>query len=142
MSSTNEVWSLQKNYSNFIRQYNINRPLTEMGLSVSGRFMSGKIIVYLLWLSFSGLRKRLMVDTEHTEHLTEDLTVIYNNGSHIVILRLQADMAFFPVKGLDRCGIVNQGNHHIAVPRRSTALYEYLIAVIDSRVDHGISAYL
>ncbi|ERI66449.1 hypothetical protein HMPREF1548_05682 [Clostridium sp. KLE 1755] len=38
MSSTNEVWSLQKNYSNFIRQYNIKRPLTEMGLSVSGRF--------------------------------------------------------------------------------------------------------
>ena len=115
-----------KNYSNFIRQYNIKRPLTEMGLSVSGRFTSGKISVYLLWLSFSGLRKRLMVDTEHTEHLYQGILQSFTiMGSHIVILRLQADMAFFPCKGLDRCGIVNQGNHHIAVPRRSTALYEY-----------------
>ena len=54
-----------------------------------------------------------MVDTEHTEHLTKDLTVIYNNGSHIVILRLQADMIFFFVESFDRCGIFYQCNDFV-----------------------------
>ena len=102
--------------------------------------MSGKISVYLLWMSFSGLRKRLMVDTEHTEHLTKNLTIRHDNRLHGVILRLKAVMTVFLVKTLYRGLVAHQSHHNIAVDRRGRFMDNHHILVENTGIDHAGAA--
>ena len=57
----------------------------------------------------------LSVKAEYTEHSAKDLAVIYDDGIHGVVLRLETDMSLLLVECLDRSGIINQSYDNLAV---------------------------
>lgn len=61
------------------------------------------------------ISKEKLEEPEHTNHFSKDLHIPHNNGIHKVILRLQADHAFFFIESLDRRAILDQRYNHIAV---------------------------
>ena len=83
---------------------------------------------------------QLLVETEYSEHRTENLTVIDNDGIHGVVLRLETDMSLLLIESLDGSGIIDQGHNDLSVIRRVLDMNEDTVTVENTGIDHGLSA--
>ena len=82
----------------------------------------------------------LSVKAEYAEHGAKDLTVIYNDRIHGIILRLETDMSFLLVECLDRSGIIDQSYHDLSVVCCVLGMYENTVSVKNTGIDHRFSA--
>ena len=71
----------------------------------------------------------LSVKAEYAEHGAKDLTVIYNDRIHGIILRLETDMSLLLVECLDRSGIIDQSYHNLSVMCCVLGMYENTVSV-------------
>ena len=83
---------------------------------------------------------QLLVETEYSEHRTENLTVIDNDGIHGVVLRLETDMSLLLIESLDGSGIIDQSYHDLTVIRCVLDMNEDTVTVENTGIDHGFSA--
>ena len=63
----------------------------------------------------------------------------HDNRIHGIIFRLQTDVIGLAIEGLDRRGVVDQRNHHVAIGSGLTLLHKNGVAVKDARIDHGLA---
>lgn len=84
-----------------------------------------------------------MVKTHDTKYFTQNLDFSCNdNGIHSVILWLKAVVALLLIEGL-HCGrVLYQGNYNVAVICSWLLLYQNLITIEDSCIDHAVAFYL
>ena len=82
----------------------------------------------------------LSVKAEYTEHGAKDLTVIYNDRIHGVVLRLETDMSLLLIESLDGGGIIDQGHNDLTVIRCVLDMNEDTVTVENTGIDHGLSA--
>ena len=83
---------------------------------------------------------QLLVETEYSEHRTENLTVIDNDRIHGIILRLETDMSLLLIESLDGSGIIDQGHNDFTVIRCVLDMNEDTVTVENTGIDHGLSA--
>ena len=79
---------------------------------------------------------------EDAEHLSKDLTVVYDNRIHGVIFRLQSDMSVLFIEGFNGSGIINQRYHGVPVGSRLAAIYKNLVPAENADINHGVTLYL
>ncbi len=85
------------------------------------------------------LAELLFIKTEDAEYSSQNLAVIYNNGIHSIIFRLEPDMVILFIKCL-HCGrIINQCNYDITIVCIITTMDKHLVSIEDSGIDHGVS---
>ena len=90
----------------------------------------------LIFLCFSA------VEAEYAKNLSQNLAIVDNDWIHIVVFRLQADVAVFFIKSLYSCGVVNQCNYHFPIIGSGADIDKDSVPVKDTGVDHGVSAYI
>lgn len=81
----------------------------------------------------------LICKAEYAEHGAKDLTVIYNDRIHGIILRLETDMSLLLVECLDRSGIIDQSYHNLSVVCCVLSMHEDTVSIEDTGIDHGFS---
>ena len=89
-------------------------------------------------LGFYATRKKvwLFVEAHDSEDFAEDSAVIYYDGIHCVVFRLETDMAVLLVECLDCCRIIDESNNLITIFSCIANLNKYLVTIKNAGIDH------